>query len=182
MNRRRYLALCAGIAALPGCANRPPEPSETESDSTTSTSPSSTPSEAPATPTESPTVAGDAPPTDSSPTDPPTAAPASHLGWFVLWNDDDEPHRVTLTVSREARVILDETRDLSPGAAADVENPIETQGVYEVVATVDDERRAEREWRVSNCDSIEYLQVYVGEDGETEIRTMRQTIDPHPTC
>ncbi|WP_372911819.1 hypothetical protein [Salinigranum sp.] len=79
-------------------------------------------------------------------------------------------------------MVVDERRDLGPGAAADVENPIETQGVYSVVSTVDGERRAEREWRVSNCDSVEYLQVFVDDDVAVEIRTKRQTVDPPPTC
>ena len=173
MNRRRYLALCTGVSALlTGCANRAPEASASESPSATDR-PTSTPNGRATEPSS---------PTEPFPTEPPTSAPAPHLGRFVLWNDDEERHRVGITVSREGEVVVDETRDLGPGVSADVENPIETQGVYEIVATVDGERRAAREWRVSNCDSIEYLQTYVGEDGEAEIRTMRQTIDPHPTC
>jgi hypothetical protein len=170
MNRRRYLALCTGVSApLAGCANRSAEPSESESGSPSATERQTSTSNGRAT-------------EPTSPTEPPsTAAPAPHLGRFVLWNDDDVRHRIGITVSREG-VVVDETRELGPGVSADVENPIETQGVYAVVATVDGERRAEREWEVSRCDSIEYLQVYVDDDGEGEIRTMRQTIDPHPTC
>ncbi len=158
MYRRRVLALTgAVVGALSGCSGRPSTGRTASTDTSASTGL----------------------PTDASTTTPP---PARHLGRFVLWNDDDERHRVGITVSRGDDVVVDERRDLGPGAAADVENPIETQGVYSVVSTVDGERRAEREWRVSNCDSVEYLQVFVDDDVAVEIRTKRQTVDPPPTC
>ena len=170
MNRRRYLVLCIGIPALlAGCANRPLDPSESRSPTTDPRATSRTRSDATTSPTGPP------------PTDPSTAEPAPHLGQFVLWNDDDDPHRVSLTVGREGRVLVDETRELSPGAAADVENPIETQGTYRVTASLADGTRVEREWDVSRCIDIEYLQVYVGDTAAVEIRTKRRTIDPPPT-
>jgi hypothetical protein len=157
MHRRRVLTLSAGVVfILSGCSERGSGGIPVGTGTSTATE----------VPTDSPA---------------PTPAPARHLGGFVLWNDDDERHRVGLRISRDGTVLVDEQRDLGPGVAADVENPIETQGVYSVVATVDGERRAEREWRVSNCDSIEYLQVYV-DDERVAVRTKRQTIDPHPTC
>lgn len=168
MHRRRVLTLSAGVvAALSGCSERSPASGSSETD---------TP-DGPDIPTPSPTDTVDT----SDQLSRQTARPAPYLGHFVLWNDDDERHRVGLEVSRDGAVVVDERRDLGPGVAADVENPIETQGVYSVVATVDGESRAAWEWRVSNCDSIEYLQVYVA-DATVEIRTMRQTVDPHPTC
>jgi hypothetical protein len=148
---------------LAGCSGR----SSVTSSTSTATSRSATTS---GTPTEGP---------ETSPA--PTSGSAPHLGRFVLWNDDDERHRVTLVVSA-ADVVVDETRDLPPDTTADVDNPIETQGVYSVVARVDGERRAERTWRVERCASVEYLQLYVGDAGAVEIRTMRRTIDPPPTC
>lgn len=126
------------------------------------------------------TSAGTELPTEPSASTPPLAR---HPRRFVLWNDDDdERHRVGITVSQGDEVVVDERRDLDPGVAADVENPIETQGVYSVVAALGGERRVERAWRVSNCDSIEYLQVYVDDDAAVEVRTKRQTVDHPPTC
>jgi hypothetical protein len=173
VNRRRLLVVGASTAGLlAGCSGRPSVASPT---STSTPADSQTPVES-STPTDSPTPT-DGPDVSSNP----TPRPAPHLGPFVLWNDDDERHRVTLTVSDDS-VVVDETRDLSPGDAADVENPIETQGVYTVVARVDGEKRAERTWRVERCASVEYLQLYVGDAGRVELRTMRQTVDPQPTC
>jgi hypothetical protein len=161
VNRRRLLVVGASAAGLlAGCSGRTSVASPTSA---------STPADSP-TPTDRPGASSN-----------PTPRPAPHLGPFVLWNDDDERHRVTLTVSDEG-VVVDETRDLPPGAAADVENPIETQGVYSIVGRVDGERRVERAWRVERCASAEYLQLYVGDAGRVELRTMRQTVDPPPTC
>ena len=161
MNRRRLLAAGASTASLlAGCSGR----SSVASPTSTSTSTASE------TPTDSPDVSPGR-----------TPGPARHLGSFVLWNDDDERHRIRLTVSAED-VVVNETRDLPPGMYADVENPIETQGVYSVVARVDGEKRAERTWRIERCASIEYLQLYVTDEGDVELRTKRQTIDPPPTC
>jgi hypothetical protein len=155
VSRRRLLAVSASTACLlAGCNDR-----------SAVTSPTS------GTPT-------DAPEAQSRP----TSRFAPHLGSFVFWNDDDERHRVTLTVSTAGDVVVDETRDLPPDTTADVENPIGTQGVYAVVARVDGERRAERTWRVERCASVEYLQLHVDDAGGVELRTMRQTVDPPLTC
>ncbi|WP_142856875.1 hypothetical protein [Salinigranum halophilum] len=172
MRRRDNLALCAGVlAVVAGCSRNVPGASAT---ATTTDGRRETQRRSPHSPTAT-TTHGETPSAQGP-------APAPHLGWFVLWNDGDERHRVGITVSRDGEVLVDERRDLGPGAAADVDNPIETQGVYSVVATVDGRERAEREWQVTNCESVEYLQVYVEDTDAVTIRTMRQTVDPPPTC
>ena len=173
VNRRRLLTLGVGLtAALSGCSERSPSgdtPPESRDESVPSTITATS-----AGPTEP--AAAQSAPSDRTP------GPAPHLGRFVLWNDDAERHRIGLSVSRGEEMLVDERRDLAPGDAVDVDNPIETQGTYAVVATVDGHRRAERVWRISDCESAEYLQVSVERTDEVTIRTMRRTVDPPPTC
>lgn len=108
--------------------------------------------------------------------------PANHLGDFVLWNDDDEPHTISLTVERDGETLAEWSRTLEPDASTRVPNPIEHQGTYRVVVGLETGTRESVEWRIASCHSHEYRQVYVGDGATIEIRTMRRTVDPTPSC
>jgi len=124
-----------------------------------------------------------------SPTRRPTETPSStsgdrapHLGDFVLWNDDDTPHTLSLTVRRAGTHVLTITRQLDPGASTRVPNPIDRQGRYRITASLETNRRRRLRWQVESCTSVEYVQCFVDGDGTLGLRTLRQTVDPVPTC
>jgi len=111
---------------------------------------------------------------------PETAAP--HLGDFVLWNDDDTPHVLSLTVHRSDVHVLTIERRLEPGASTRVSNPVDRQGRYLIEASLDTNRRRRLRWRIEACSSVEYVQCYVDSEGRLGLRTLRRTVDPPPTC
>ena len=114
-------------------------------------------------------------------TSPTTVDDASHLGDFVVWNDDDTRHGVTLRVRRGSESIADVTRTFDPDESVEVANPISTQGTYEVVAETEDGRSASREWVIDSCHSVEFVRVRVTNEG-LDIEFGRETIVPTPTC
>jgi hypothetical protein len=63
-----------------------------------------------------------------------------------------------------------------------IDNPIERQGTYQIIAGLDDGSEARTEWTIDSCSTIQYQQIYIGEGARLLIRTKRQTIDPPPTC
>lgn len=107
---------------------------------------------------------------------------APYVGDFVLWNDDDRQHTVTLTVRRGNETVVDAQRTLSTGGSARIANPIERQGTYRIVVTLKDGTQKRVDWGIGSCANIQYRQVYIDENGDVTIRTKRQTIDPRPTC
>ena len=113
----------------------------------------------------------------------PSPGTATHLGDFVLWNDDDEPHALTLTVRQEEEEILVEsTQTLEPDSSTQVPNPIERQGTYQLVAELETGDRTRAEWEITSCRDHEYRQIYVSSEAALEIRAMQRTVDPAPTC
>jgi hypothetical protein len=165
--RRRFLRTASlAVAGVAGCAG---------DDAADSASPPSTRSPAEAR-TRTPTV---------TPTPTATAAsggPAPHLGDFVLWNDDDTPHRLSLTVERDGAHLRTITRRLDPGASIRVPNPIDRQGRYRITAALETPRRRRIEWRIDSCTDAEYLQCFVDGDGTLGLRVLRRTVDPAPEC
>jgi len=107
---------------------------------------------------------------------------AQYVGDFVLWNDDDRRHTVSLTVRRGDETVLETERTLGPGESADVPNPIDRQGTYRIVVGLEDGTERRVDWAIESCANVEYRQVYVDERGDVAVRTMRQTVDPPPTC
>ena len=108
--------------------------------------------------------------------------PAKYLGDFVLWNDDNEPHTITLGIQGDGEKIMNTNEMLESGAYTRVTNPIEQQGTYSIIATLEDGTEESVEWQIDACNSIEYRQIYIGKDGQIQIRKMKQTIDPMPKC
>jgi len=119
---------------------------------------------------------------DASPPKSTDANSAPYLSSFVLWNRDGTTHTLSLVVRAGDRTLLDVRRDLDPGESVDVENPIDEQGRYVVEATIETGVGDTFEWRVNRCENIEYVQVEIERPDEIAFRTMRQTIDPPPTC
>ncbi|PSQ04204.1 hypothetical protein BRC97_11735 [Halobacteriales archaeon QS_6_71_20] len=109
-------------------------------------------------------------------------APADEIGEFVLWNDDDEPHTVTLVVRGGGKVLVRADERLASGASTRVPNPVTRQGTYRVIAGLKDGTEERVEWRIDSCDSVEYRQVYIDDGGAVEIREMRRTVVPAPEC
>jgi hypothetical protein len=107
---------------------------------------------------------------------------AQYVGDFVLWNDDDRQHTVSLTVRRGDETVLETKRTLGAGESADIPNPIERQGTYRIVVELEDGTEKRVDWPIESCANIEYRQVYVDDRGDVTVRTMRQTVDPPPTC
>jgi hypothetical protein len=108
--------------------------------------------------------------------------PVPHLGDVVLWNDDDTPHTLSLTVRRDGTHVRTLVRELAPGASTRVPNPIDRQGQYLLTASLETNRPRRIEWPIESCANAEYLQCFVDRDGTLGLRVLRQTIDPPPTC
>jgi len=139
------------------------------------------------TPSETPTATDRTTPTRTetpAPTAPPSTGPgrAPHLGDVVLWNDDDTPHTLSLTVRRDDTHVRTIVRELAPGASTRVPNPIDRQGRYLLTASLETNRRRRIEWPIESCANAEYLQCFVEADGTLGLRVLQQTIDPPPTC
>lgn len=112
----------------------------------------------------------------------PSPGPATHLGDFVLWNDDDEPHALTLTVRQEKEILVESTHTLEPDSSTRIPNSLERQGTYQLVAELETGTRKRTEWEITSCRNHEYRQIYVSSEAALEIRAMRRTVDPAPTC
>lgn len=114
---------------------------------------------------------------------PPPTGPAPHVGQVhKIWNDDDRVHAVVVTIRDGKTVLASEEYDLQPGAVAGLNNPVERQGRYTIRVELDGHVARTATWLVASCENYEYLQVYVGSDGEVEIREKHETIVPPPTC
>lgn len=112
----------------------------------------------------------------------PTTGSAEHLGDFVLWNDDDTQHTLSVTIKGGDTVYVDTNRTLSPGASGGVSNQIDRQGEYRITASLQDGTQNSTVWVIASCNSIEYLQIYISDQQEIEFRTKQQTVVPTPTC
>jgi len=99
---------------------------------------------------------------------PPSTAP------FVLWNDDDAEHTLTLTVRNGDEVLVDATRTLGPDGSREVASPIDETGTYRLSASIEEGGETSREW-VVDCGDAEYVQAYVDEGASVELRVKRQT-------
>jgi hypothetical protein len=163
--RRRFLrAASLAVAGVAGCAG---------DDAVESASPS---------PTRSPVETRTWTPTPTVTATAVSGGPAPHLGDFVLWNDDETPHRLSLTVERDGTHLRTITRQLDPGASIRVPNPIDRQGRYRITAALETPRRRRIEWRIDSCTNAEYLQCFVDGDGTLGLRVLRRTVDPAPEC
>jgi hypothetical protein len=127
-------------------------------------------------------VGGSANDAPSSTTDAAPNSPANHLGDFVLWNADEEPHTITLIIRRDGEEMMNTTQTVQSGTSTRVANPIEQQGTYSIVATLEDGTEESVEWQIEACNSIEYRQIHVDGSGQIQIREMKETVDPTPEC
>jgi hypothetical protein len=69
--------------------------------------------------------AGGTPDTASPTVRGPSTGSADHLGDFILWNDDDEQHTLSVTVEGGGDVFRDTNRTLSPGSSGGISNRID---------------------------------------------------------
>lgn len=120
--------------------------------------------------------------TEAEPRSTASRTDAQYVGDFVLWNDDDRRHTVSLTVRRGDETVVDTQRTLSAGESTRIANPIERQGTYRIVVELEGGIEKRVDWAIDSCANSQYRQVYVDEHGDVTIRTMRQTVDPPPTC
>lgn len=178
-SRRQILkaspAVCLGVS---GCLfdSTPATP--------TPESPSGTPSRSPtATPLPTATSRVDETPASTATNhSADTQTAPTYLGDFVLWNDSTTRHNISLIVHNEGTTVLEVQRQIEPNNALRIDNPIEHQGTYQIIARLEDGSEARTEWTIDSCSNIQYQQVYIGEEAGLLIRTKRQTIDPPPTC
>lgn len=126
-------------------------------------------------------LGGSAPGTASPTVQGPVTGSAAHLGAFVLWNDDDEPHTLTLTVRTDEAVVGRTRHTVQPETTTEVPNPVGRQGSYRIAVSLENGAEARTNWRISSCHSTKYLQIYVSE-GDIDIRRKQQTVVPTPTC
>lgn len=79
-------------------------------------------------------------------------------GEMTVRNMADDSHAISVTLTDDDRVTLDETYEL----AADESGPTETvePATYAVTATLDGERTEQFEWEVTNCRSSAFVQVW----------------------
>ena len=103
-----------------------------------------------------------------------------NLGAFVLWNQHDAGHDLTVRVERDGEVLLTEARTLDGGASARVENPVSEPGTYRVSGALSSGASTTYEWSLRCQGDAEYLQVVVTEDVGVEIRRKNQTVTSPP--
>ena len=123
------------------------------------------------------------PSTTPSPTDAGArSGPANHLGEFVLWNDHDERHTLSLEVRGGGETFLDVERRLDPGAVVRLDNPIERQGTYRVTASLADGGSGSIEWDIASCGNYEYVRSHVTDSGGVSVEIGTRTVMPPPEC
>lgn len=107
---------------------------------------------------------------------------ATNLGDFVLWNDDDESHTVSLVVKRRKELILDIRQPLDPDNYERISNPIDKQGRYQIEASLENGTQTSTLWEITSCHNSQYIQIYINDSGKIKIYTKQQTIVPTPSC
>ncbi|WP_049899567.1 hypothetical protein [Halococcus agarilyticus] len=122
----------------------------------------------------------------TEPTAPPgpqtTVGDARYVGKFVLWNDDDASHSLSVSITKNGSALLDDTFDLDADSSTRVDNPITKQGSYRIRAETESGASETFTWEIARCSNYEYIQIYIDEESGLRFRKFKQTVDPPPTC
>lgn len=110
------------------------------------------------------------------------SGPANHLGEFVVWNDHDERHTLSLTVRGGGATYLDVEHRLDPGAVVRLDNPIDRQGTYRITAALSDGTSERVEWEIASCSNYEYVRAHVTDSGGISVEIGAKTVVPPPDC
>ena len=200
MRRRTFLAgATTGFALLGGCVGgdtvgteSSPEstvPASTDRARNTSTgNPGSTTgsskasSTAPKTTDSSPTESTTTEQTATRSSSKTTTGDAPHLGKFVLRNDDNDSHTVSISVVKGQSKLLQETYELGPGFSVGIDNPITKQGTYRIRVGTESGLATTYTWKITTCGTDELLRITINEKPAIRFTERQRTVIPTPTC
>lgn len=111
-----------------------------------------------------------------------TVGDARYVGKFGLWNDDDEPHSVVVSVATGESTLLEDTYEIEGDSAMSIANPITEQGSYRIRVETESGAANTFTWEILSCNNYEYIQIYIDETSEVELRKLKQTSLGTPTC
>lgn len=173
MDRRTFVLAAGGVIfSIAGClqtSNRSSNNADSEQTGSATTKQRESvtaPTKPTTTPSHSETTVGNAP----------------YVGKFVLWNDDNKPHLLSVSVTKEELTLLKTTRKLTPDSSIHIDNLITNQETYRIQAKTQSGVEKTFTWKISACNNYEYIQIHINESSDIEIRTMKQTIAPPPSC
>jgi hypothetical protein len=116
----------------------------------------------------------------SSPPEP--TGPAEFLGDFMLSNDSESEKAVTVRVESNGQILLEETVTLLSGFQKRISNPIDTQGTYDITASLESGGSASYTWEITSCRNTEFLEFRVTEESELTVVERVETADPQTEC
>ena len=178
MKRRRFIVGAAtSLALLGGCVGGDTVGTESSPESTVPASTDrarNTSTGNPGSTTGSSKASSTAPrTTDSSPTESTTTeqtatrspsktttGDAPHLGKFVLRNDDNDSHTVSISVVKGQSKLLQETYELGPGFSVGIDNPITKQGTYRIRVGTESGLATTYTWKITTCGTDELLRIH----------------------
>lgn len=119
--------------------------------------------------------------TESSPPADPSG-PAEYLGDFMVSNDSGSERAVTLRVESGDDLLLEETITLLPGFQKRVSNPIDSQGTYDITASLESGESTTYTWTINWCRDTGFLEFQVTETTEVKVIERVETEDPQTEC